>query len=588
MEELDLKVADKPLSNWRRDAGLLLVLILLAAGLRTWQITHTEVAARDSISFVRYAWQLEHQPLSRVLREGEHHPGYPAAVWLVSQAVRHFDHRPMSEVMELSAQLASALASLLLVLPIFYIGKELFDHRVGFWTCLLFQCLPASSRVLADGLTEALFLLFAVSALVFAIRALRGDRALPFVLCGVCSGLAYLTRPEGALIGAITGIGLLVMQIRRSQRRPWPRFVACGLGLVLASLALAGPFVAVTGKLTTKPSANRLTSPNPEGTSSRLIVSGPLAGRETISQNPNGWTGGPLFAIWRGFNEDLDRQSGKDVAVGRFWWSVYALGFDLGKGYFYVFWLPVLIGLWWFRDRFRCEPGALVMLLVNTSIVLLLWRVAVVIGYASDRHLLLPILCGLYWGTAALLDVPQRLGRFFNSQRWLAIASRLFIGTAEVPQRLGRFFSRQRWLPVAALVLIAVAALPKSLETIHGDRAGFREAGLWLAQHMEPTDVVLDPYCWAYYFAGQVFEEVTPTPPPPDSHRTAYVVLEHGQSEHIRLTLVDLCKKCSEKGQIVYRAHPARRGRKPVDVEVYALPLSDVNRIKAGELHAAR
>jgi hypothetical protein len=554
MEELDLEDKSKTPASWRRDAGLLVVLVLVAAGLRTWQITHTEVAARDSISLIRYAWQLEHKPLPEVLKEGEQHPGYPTAVWLVSQVVRQVDHRPMSEVMELSAQLVSALASLLLCFPIFYIGKELFDHRVGFWSCLLFQCLPASSRVLADGLTEGLFLLFAVSALLFALLALRGNRPLPFVLCGLCSGLAYLTRPEGALIAALTGVVLVVMQVRTAHRRTWRSFVTCGLGLVIASLALAGPFVAITGKLTTKPSGNRLGPWDQQagGVSPPVVAktSGglhpPLAHLRPLHAQEPSWTGGPPIAIWRGFNEDMKR----------FWWSIYALGFDFWKGYFYITWLPVLVGLWWFRDRFRREPGAAVMFFVCLCIIVLLWRVAEVIGYASDRHLLLPILCGLYWGTALILDISRRVSR--------------------------------RWPAVVVLLFLAAIPVPKSLETIHGDRAGFREAGLWLAEHMEPTDVVLDPYCWAHYYAGQVFEEVTPTPLPPDSQRTAYVVLEHGQSEHIRLTLVDKCKDYAKKGQLVYQAHPARRGHKPVAVEVYALPLSDVNRINAGDLHAAR
>ena len=38
---------------------LLLLLLVLAAGMRTWQLCQTEVATRDSISYIRYAWQLE-------------------------------------------------------------------------------------------------------------------------------------------------------------------------------------------------------------------------------------------------------------------------------------------------------------------------------------------------------------------------------------------------------------------------------------------------------------------------------------------------------------------------------------------------
>ena len=38
---------------------LVALLALFAVGLRGWQLTHTEVAARDSIGFIRHAWQWE-------------------------------------------------------------------------------------------------------------------------------------------------------------------------------------------------------------------------------------------------------------------------------------------------------------------------------------------------------------------------------------------------------------------------------------------------------------------------------------------------------------------------------------------------
>src|SRR5205814_627612 len=87
-----------------------------------------------------------------------------------------------------SAQLVSALASVLLVLPMFYLGKELFDRRVAFWATLLFQCLPASARVMPDGLSESLFFLLCASAFLFAVRGLRTGAAPTFLLAGGWSG----------------------------------------------------------------------------------------------------------------------------------------------------------------------------------------------------------------------------------------------------------------------------------------------------------------------------------------------------------------------------------------------------------------
>src|SRR5947209_4880368 len=99
------------------ELALLAVLVVLAAGSRAWLMGHTEVAARDSVGFIRYALELERYPWKEVLERSLQHPGYPIVLLAVSWPVRHFlgGINPIS--MQLSAQLASALAGVLLVIP---------------------------------------------------------------------------------------------------------------------------------------------------------------------------------------------------------------------------------------------------------------------------------------------------------------------------------------------------------------------------------------------------------------------------------------------------------------------------------------
>src|SRR5438552_14600107 len=143
-------------ARWTSADWLLLgLLVLLAAGIRVWQLAHTEVAARDSIGFIRIAWQLHLHPLSQwpgVLRQAQQHPAYPLTILAASAPLRALELRE-ADHMRLSAQLASVLAAVLLVLPMFCLGRDLFDHRVGFGAALLVQCLPGSGRILAHGLS---------------------------------------------------------------------------------------------------------------------------------------------------------------------------------------------------------------------------------------------------------------------------------------------------------------------------------------------------------------------------------------------------------------------------------------------------
>jgi hypothetical protein len=233
-------------SHWRA-IGLLL---LIAGGLRAWQLTHTEVASRDSISYIRIAWHLEHDDWRSYLPLSTHHPGYPVAVLGVSYLVRPFLPDDLPRAMQLSAQLASSLAGILLVVPMYYLGRELFDRRVAFWTALLFQCLPAGGRVLGDGLSEGLFLLLAVSSQTLGCQSLRTGSWAGLGLTGLLSALAYLTRPEGAGVALAVGLVLLcLLALRRGSAR---RCLIGGVSLTVGFLSLALPFMLLIGHITLK------------------------------------------------------------------------------------------------------------------------------------------------------------------------------------------------------------------------------------------------------------------------------------------------------------------------------------------------
>src|ERR1041385_9210121 len=103
----------------RPDWLLLGVLIGLILPLRLWLLYNTEVTARDSIGYIRYALQFEQMPWHEVLLKNHQHPGYPVFVGLASVPVRALDGQTTPQNMELSAQLVNFAASLLLILPMY-------------------------------------------------------------------------------------------------------------------------------------------------------------------------------------------------------------------------------------------------------------------------------------------------------------------------------------------------------------------------------------------------------------------------------------------------------------------------------------
>jgi hypothetical protein len=532
-----------PRTTWA-DLGLLVLLLVLVVALRAWQMTHTEVMARDSIGYVRIAWQMEHGDWRAVVRAAPQHPGYPLSVLAVALPVRRWlvkDDLPYA--MQLSAQLASATASVLLVIPTFLLGRALFNQRVGFWATLLFQCLPSAGRLMGDGLSEPLFLLWASAAFLFSVRALRDGSLLGFVLAGLSSGLAYLTRPEGLLIALATGAVLLGMQAARAWRRPWKKCVEWGVGLALGCLVVAGPYVLLIGGITVKLTAREVLKT--AWRKDRLQDADP----RSLASSSGVATGRPPLASW---------WPGSDSgSSSRARWGLWTLTNELIKGFFYVLWVPALWGQWRFRDRFRVVPGAWVLLLVGLAVGFLLYRVAVVAGYLSDRHALLIILPGCYWAVAAILHWGDGLATALARLR---------------PALAGTVWTNGRLWSGLLLTAFAGVALGKTLEPLHVNRLGFRQAGYWLAENANPGDEIVDAYCWSHYYAGRVFLEGTTEPLPAHQPPVCYVVLERSSNNHARHEeQLAAARGLAEKGHMVF-SWTAPRAKDKAEIVVFEVP----------------
>ena len=92
------------------------------------------------------------------------------------------------------------------------------------------------------------------------------------------------------------------MQFLSSWRVPWRSFAAQFVSLVLASVAVGGPFVAITGHITTKPSGNQVLKLAHSGSTGAMSV--PSTHRQDASAVIPGnegydvpcYSGGPLLA----------------------------------------------------------------------------------------------------------------------------------------------------------------------------------------------------------------------------------------------------------------------------------------------------
>lgn len=511
----------------RRELLALAVLLVVAASIRVWVFCHTEVASRDSISFIRIAWHLRHgTSWTEAVRQAEHHAGYPFLIMLASYPVDWLYHGPEPVAMQFAAQLASGVAGTLLVLPMYFLARRLFDPRTAFWGCLLFQCLPTGGRILSDGLSEASYLLWATTALWLAVIALERRSPLLYALCGVFGALAYLTRPEGVLTVLSAGFVLLAVQFLPEWRRSWRRTLSCLGALVLTAVVTASPYNLAIRGFTVKP-----------------VAGGVLGGEESVPGKPRPMltppiAGAAVFADWI----DPERHE------SRLWWGAKALANQLMKGLFYVVWIPALAGLWLHRGRMRSSPAGWVVGVFCGVFLLLLWRVAAKAGYLSDRHCLILVQFGCLWA---------------------AYAGQAFL--AALPRVLPASLAASPVLALTLLLALPLAGLTRTLAPLHDERSGFKQVGFWLAENTGPSDFVLDPYSWANYYAGRVFTDPSIHPTPRPGCRW-FIVLEDAENPHPRLGWHRMAVRTVQQtdAAIVHR-QPVRRDKGSGQVVVYSI-----------------
>lgn len=513
---MDVKIPEP--SAERQSWWPVLLVVLLALSLRVWVVARSEVPARDSIGFIKFALRYESEPFAQVVRESEQPPGYPLAVLVASWPVRAFTGGVTPHTMALSAQIASAFFGTLLVLPMIGLGTELVNRRFGLIAAVFFQALPTWIKLTSDGLSESMFLFFVALGLWLAARALRTQCVWNFVGCGLATGCAFLTRPEGAELVPV--VLLVLCGLWLTRQIPMRRASLYATALIAGFLVFMGPFVAITGRLTNKPTA-------------KFLLGDKSAEKSyfNVGQNPP-FAHLPLAVWWQG---QADRHKNRliwatEALITEVLWSSRQIGFALS-----------IIGLFFWPTRIRNAPGGWVLMLLSALHACLLIKMTSSIGYLSERHTALIVLTGTY---------PATLGLFVLIEKLAALS-----------------WNTYKFAPATIVMVIAVVSvltgLPSLRKPLHYNRTGHRKAGEWLAHHAPPDSGICDPFCWAQYYAGRDFVRAADNDPPDQ-----FVVLETSDNQHSRLPLIPEAKAKAAAGELVYY-WPERNGPSKAQVAVY-------------------
>jgi hypothetical protein len=434
----------------RLQHGFLVVLLMIAAGsLLIWKTSRTEIVFADGLRYIRQAKVIQSGELVGGLFNAIDHPAYPLAIsW--AHSLEGGDG-PLD--WQRAGQMASVMAGILLVIPLYLVALELVGPRAAWMACVLSFIAPVLSNVTADVLSEGMFLLSWTWGVWAALWFLKDGRFAWLTPMLAATGLAYFTRPEGLLLPAAMVATLMLMPLLRSTRLSWPRWGAAVGLLVIVPAVIVGPYMIHKGGVGTKPAI------------ARLLGTAAPSGNEAVERN---------------------RPLGPDQSAARTYAVAVKVVFESIRDAVTV---PVLaivpLGLIAARRQGPSSRQWLFLGVVFSAAFLGLVRLHATGGYCSPRHALVP----------SLLLIPFSALGIDHFLKSIKVPGRL-LGSPGEAIRPGPIF----WL--LALAALAVPTLPTHAARLNSSFAAYREAADWLAGRSEPGEKVVDLTGWSQFYGG--------------------------------------------------------------------------------------
>jgi hypothetical protein len=431
-----------------RFAILLFISLLLTIYLffRTYVISldgafqYIPIAKDFASGFFRRALSHNQQPL------------YPFIIAFVSRWIPDF---------ELAGKFVSSFFGILIIFPVYFLGKRIFDERIAFVSTLFLVIHPYIRRFSADVLKESTYIFFLGVAIWLAWRTIQDEKKYPFLFIPILSVLAYFVRPDGIEVLLIAFF--YVLFVKKFSIPGNKRTVV--LLLILSSCILLLPY---------------------------LFYIRELRGEWTFSKAKS-----IVEMLGVGVLKDGVPLAHKILySLKRLNLEIFAIGHPV-----YVFLLIVglLKGIF---SRFKSGEGFLLSFCLLHYVVLFLLILNVTewggdgtikAGYLSSRHVLPLLLFSIYWVGKGLMAIYEWICK--KTESFL-----LFHRLTPIEQSAIIF--------VALLVLLSAVILPKTLKPQRYERLPEKWAGLWIKNQSGEGTIIFTTVPRVAYYAGGNFEYI--------------------------------------------------------------------------------
>ena len=432
-------------SDENRDFLNVSVLLLIALCIGIYLIATTAIIAKDGVTFIEYAKQLEIAPAKTIIAQDQH-PGYP---WLILTSHKVMDslHENTSVLSWIyCAQSITLIFRLLAITVLYFIAQHLFGTRLSFWCVLILILLPKPAEYGSDALSDWPHLFFMVTGVLLLLKGATNERWWLFGLAGVATGAGYLIRPECAIL-IVTGGLWLVLQLL------WPKHISSrgkalfGFAIMLVGfLSIAGPYMNLKGSVFPKKDLGQLAC------NSKQIE----AYTENYQIAPKA-----VFA--------------SQFIPSKFTQAFAKLGSNIAETLMWFFLPALLVGMHkWFKIRKWHDPEKfLIIVLIVLYIPVMIW-LHYKHGYMSHRHTLPLLIIPILFVPVGLRVIAINLNKRFSKK---AVSS------------AGINYNERFWFLVLLVIGICICT-PKLLRPIRIEKQGYRTAARWLKGNTDDEDSI--------------------------------------------------------------------------------------------------
>ncbi len=455
------------------------MLFFLALIVRLIALERIYLISRDSIRFLALAKYYFSGLFLKGLSNA-YHPLYPLLISLFGGVSGDF---------EFAGKLISLTLSSFTVIFVYLLGKTIYDSKTGLIGGLFFIVQPLCVRCSVDVLSDSTFLFFLVVAFYLGIKGGKEEKKVLWwcLGAGICSGLAYLTRPEGIFVVFFL-LGWYFLQWIFHNKKITHFLAASGI-VFFAFFLVATPYILFikihtgTWQISMKASVvsmvRSLEEAREEKTATEVIPSPPSPKDVEVK------VAAPVQSKERADGQALSPIKPREpFQGGNMWKSMTYPSLRFIETYHFLFFLFLLFGTWTEIKRKERTLGIVLLLFVATYLVGLCYLYYTV-SYVSRRHFLPAIIISLPVAGAGFWEIQRQLSKWM--MRWNVTG--------------GKKIASHSALIILLITLLIL--IPTALKPQGEDKLPLKQAAFWIKENKKkPFPMIMSNEPLVGYYAG--------------------------------------------------------------------------------------